>query len=350
MAYIRKLVGKDEKLVGIARLHWIYAAQGLIWLGSCVAFALLLDGAINHLLMKFPVDNETLVLPLLSLSSWLMPFALIFGGIICSFYFIKVLTTEIGLTDRRMIYKTGWIFVRTQEVEIEEIRGEKVNTGYLGRFLNYGYINLDCRFIGDVSLPAVSKPNNFLKALHKLRSEVLDTVSLVVGEKAVAVVNDQDKDNEKQTDLNHDTPELQKDEHLDQTEVIAKVVAEAMRQMPSPTTPVPAGNSVPTPSVAMDPVMVAAIVEQVMPAMVERVAEKVSEKVTEKVNEEMDARGIAQAEIPADGPTPPADPMADPSRLEPEGPNEELLQEFDIAAGVANENDPQLPKPTHAIH
>lgn len=349
MAYIRKLVGKDEKLVGIARLHWIYAAQGLIWLGCCVGFALLLDVAINHLLMRFPVNNETLVLPLLSLSSWLMPFALIFGGIICSFYFIKVMTTEIGLTDRRMIYKSGWIFVRTQEVEIEEIRGENVNTGYLGRFLNYGYINLDCRFIGDVALPAVSKPNAFLKALHKLRSEALDTVSLIVGEKAVAVVNEENVENNNK-ELKHDTPELQKDEHLDQTEVIAKVVAEAMRQMPSPTTPVPAGNSVPTPSVAMDPVMVAAIVEQVMPAMVERVAEKVSEKVTEKVNEEMDARAIAQLEVPADTPTPATDPMSDPSRLEPEGPNEELLQEFDIAAGVANENEPQLPKPTHAIH
>jgi hypothetical protein len=94
--------------------------------------------------------------------------------------------------------------------------------------------------------------------------------------------------------------------------------------------------------------------------MVERVAEKVTEKVTEKVQEELEAKALTQPvpagqdqmaqapmmpipddmEIPPDAPTPPPNPLADESRLEPEGNDEELLQEFIEAAGdPANEND-----------
>ena len=31
MAYVHRLINGDEKLIGIARLHWIYILQGLMW-------------------------------------------------------------------------------------------------------------------------------------------------------------------------------------------------------------------------------------------------------------------------------------------------------------------------------
>lgn len=334
MANVRQLIGPDEKLVGIARLHWIYILQGILWFVVSVAIARMIGHGFNYVLSMIPMTSS-LGLPVLALQSYLTPFALFFGALICSLYIAKVLTTEIGLSSRRIIYKRGWLFVNVQEIDIEEIRGENMDMGYFGRILNYAYISLDCRFIGDVRLPAMENPTLFLKALHKMRTEVTDTVSLVVGDKTVAMVQDATTN---PPALERDTPALQKDEHLDQSEVIAKAVTQALQATPAnPQT--------------VDPVTVAAIVEQVVPTMVERVAEKVTEKVTEKVQEELDAHNIAQTapealvlpvpedmEVPADAPTdtfdPTPNPMVDTSRLDPESNDEELLQEFVDAASI----------------
>ncbi len=344
MSYVRTVTGPDEKLIGIARLHWIYIAQGLLWFMACLAFARLTGSVVHHLLATIP-DTSAIGIPILTLQSWLTPFALFFGAIICSLYVMKVLTTEIGLTDRRVIYKRGWLFVNIKEIDIEEIRGENMDMGYLGRVLNYAYINLDCRFIGDVNLPAIERPTAFMKALHKMRTDITDTVSLVVGDKTIAMVDDATK---AAPGLKRETPALQKDEHLDQTEVIAKAVTEALQRIPATRAP----TQMTTPA-TVDPVTVAAIVEQVVPTMVERVAEKVTEKVTEKVQEEIEEKGIipvpADMEIPPDAPTPTANPMADDSRLAPEGPDEELLQNFDDAARAANENAHTTNEPKQII-
>ncbi len=348
MSYVRKVIGPDEKLIGIARLHWIYIAQGILWFAACVAVARLAGAAFNHLLAVIPATSA-IGLPILALQAWLTPFALFFGAIICSLYVVKVLTTEIALTDRRIIYKRGWLFVNVKEIDIEEIRGEHMDMGYLGRFLNYAYINLDCRFIGDIHLPAIEHPAGFLKALHKMRTAVTDTVSLVVGDKTIAMVEDAAK---APPHLKRDTPELQKDEHLDQSEVIAKAVTEALQRIPAAAAQASAPAQ-PAAQATVDPVTVAAIVEQVVPTMVERVAEKVTEKVAEKVNEEIEAKGIipvpTDMEIPPDAPIPPENPMADDTRLDPEGPDEELLQNFDDAAKAANENAQTANEPQQTI-
>lgn len=343
MSYARKVIGRDENLVGIARLHWIYVLQGTLWFLGFAISANLLQSGIYNLLTILPPMSESGMAPLITLENWLSPLALACGLIVFSFYVIKVLTTEIALTNRRVIHKWGWLFVNIKEIDIEEIRGEHMDMGYLGRVLNYAYINLDCRFIGDVNLPAIEKPTAFLKALHKMRTDVTDTVSLVVGDKTIAMVDDATKAT---PGLKHETPALQKDEHLDQTEVIARAVTEAMQR-------IPAAAATLAPTAMVDPVTVAAIVEQVVPTMVERVAEKVTEKVTEKVQQEIEAKGIipvpADMEIPPDAPTPPANPMADGSRLEPESPDEDLPQNFDDAARAANENAQAAHEPKQVI-
>lgn len=348
MSYVRKVIGQDETLVGIARLHWIYVLQGTLWfLGFAIGGNFLQSGVYIFLAILPPV-TETAMAPLITLENWLPPLTLTGGLIVFSFYVIKVLTTEIALTNRRIIHKWGWLFVNLTEIEIEEVRGEHMDMGWFGRILNYGYIHLDCRFIGDVYLPAIEKPMTFMKALHKMRAEITDTVSLVIGDKTIAMI--EDTATAKAPGLKRETPALQKDEHLDQTEVIARAVAEAMQHIPAATT-----QAQPAAPATIDPATVAAIVEQVVPTMVERVAEKMTEKVAEKVTEEIEAKGILQIPegadiLEGDAPVPPPHPMADQSRLEPEGPDEELLQNFDDAAHAANENKPNPPEPKKVIH
>lgn len=82
---------------------------------------------------------------------------------------IKALTTEIALTNVRVIFKSGWIATEAQEVDLSEIKSETVHQGLFRRFLGYGWIHMDCRFIGDFDIPVIRNPYRFLQVLNKAR-------------------------------------------------------------------------------------------------------------------------------------------------------------------------------------
>src|SRR5688572_16333837 len=48
MSYVHKLINDDEKLVGIARLHWIYVVQGLVWFFTLAGSGFLLSWLMNR--------------------------------------------------------------------------------------------------------------------------------------------------------------------------------------------------------------------------------------------------------------------------------------------------------------
>ena len=176
--YIHKMVGSDEKLIGVARLHWIYLVKGMVGFALCMLLAYAVNTAIEMALALLyrhaaPADGAY---PFMAINHYFSQFMFLCGVYIFGIYLVKVLGTEVGLTTRRMIFKTGLVFVSTHEVDIEEIRGERMDLGWFGRFLDYAYIKLDCRFIEDLSTPAIEKPERFIRALHKLRSDASDSV------------------------------------------------------------------------------------------------------------------------------------------------------------------------------
>jgi PH (Pleckstrin Homology) domain-containing protein len=67
----------------------------------------------------------------------------------CGFFFFtkwqRRLLTEIAVTDRRIIYKTGeWTGSRsTDEVNLEAIRGVSLRQNTFDRWFDYGYVIVD---------------------------------------------------------------------------------------------------------------------------------------------------------------------------------------------------------------
>jgi len=182
MSYAAKIIGPDERLIGVARLHWIYTVHGFLWFlglsvlgmvvdkylweyfGSSIpAYGWFIDG------FGFTAENTGV--------TWMFAGG---GAIIFLLYYIKVISSEIALTSRRVIYKKGLIFVEVEEIELEEVKGEHINHGLLGRVFNYGTLHFDCRFIGHIYLPAVRKPYRFMKAMHVARSKLTDGVTYAV--------------------------------------------------------------------------------------------------------------------------------------------------------------------------
>ncbi len=53
---------------------------------------------------------------------------------------IRVRSTEIAITNRRVIAKFGFIKRHTVEINLDKVEALKVEQGFLGRMLNYGTI------------------------------------------------------------------------------------------------------------------------------------------------------------------------------------------------------------------
>lgn len=183
MAYVPNIVGKNEKLIGIARLHWIYIVSGTAWFLGLTYIGSMMQGVVERFAMfvSQTIDSVYLISMLMKLGDSALMITMTIGATILLFYILKVIGTEVALTERRVIHKSGIIFVKVREIDLEEIRGESLDLGTFGRMLNYGALHLDCRFIGDVKLPYIARAETFLKALHAHRAKTQDVLSIAVG-------------------------------------------------------------------------------------------------------------------------------------------------------------------------
>lgn len=319
MAYIKKIITQDEELIGIARLHWIYALRGILWFAIFAGAGWLFDFAITKAMMSLGSATDNYVVPavLTTISSGVLLFMLAGGAMIFFLFVLKILVTEVALTTRRIIHKEGLLFVKVKHIDHEEIRGENMDMGYFGRILGYGYLMLDCRFIGDVRLPAIENPERFLRALHKARAETQDALSVMVGKTGAGIpINvmpptDQQQPEVPQPSPPQPTPEIQPGQPGTEPEVSPpQTPTPEMPPIPVPHNPPPPPQAPPQPEsppaqptqpipappptqpplqppsealatqqqVSLDPKVVAQVVQQVMPQMAEQVVKQMAQQ------------------------------------------------------------------------
>ena len=58
------------------------------------------------------------------------------------FLIILMRTTEMAVTNRRLIYKRGWIARKTEELGLQRVGEVNLVQGILGRLLNYGKVQV----------------------------------------------------------------------------------------------------------------------------------------------------------------------------------------------------------------
>ncbi len=176
MSFIKDIAGPDEEVIGVASVHWIYVVKGLVWLLSFMGMGLLGDdlmgGLVDYGITAYGLWGNFIF--------WILT---VVGIVISFFYFLMWIAAEIGLTTKRLIYKSGLIFVDVVEVDLEEIKSAEIDSGFLGVFLGYGYVFLDARFMRNVMLPAVSDAYGFVQALNAARSKLKsDSLNIVLEE------------------------------------------------------------------------------------------------------------------------------------------------------------------------
>jgi len=79
---------------------------------------------------------------------------------------VPIWTTEIGVTNQRFVFKRGLLWRSTQELQLRAIEEVNLEQGLLGRFFNFGRLDLRGTGVDDVRLPALADPMGLRRALQ----------------------------------------------------------------------------------------------------------------------------------------------------------------------------------------
>jgi uncharacterized membrane protein YdbT with pleckstrin-like domain len=76
---------------------------------------------------------------------WLVFFGIVLLVVVVGLFFllaawIRVRSTEIAITNRRVIAKFGFVKRDTVEINLEKVEALKVEQGFMGRMLNFGTV------------------------------------------------------------------------------------------------------------------------------------------------------------------------------------------------------------------
>lgn len=146
MGYIQDSLGANERVHYVAHFHWIRYVFGYGVIVVAIALAALAYNSANPLLAVAP---------------------LVIGIVVFISMMLPIWTTEIGVTDQRIIYKRGFITRETDEMQLRSIEEVSLDQTVLGRILGYGKIQIHGTGNEEIYLPAIGDPLGMRRALQE---------------------------------------------------------------------------------------------------------------------------------------------------------------------------------------
>ncbi|MGH1398433.1 MAG: PH domain-containing protein [Alphaproteobacteria bacterium] len=175
MLYVQQSLGPDEELVHVGKFHWMYtvhAFTAILW-GLFISILIIVGAIIFYKQTgKFPPElNWITAIKYIHPGVRIVSFIMFVLGLL-SFAQMMVVkaTTEIAITNNRLVYKRGLVARQVGEMSIDRIEGVNVLQGILGRIFGYGRVAVRGMGVGEVVLPPLEEPIAFRKAIEKART------------------------------------------------------------------------------------------------------------------------------------------------------------------------------------
>ena len=127
MRYVTRVLQPGETVVYSTKLHWFVYLRAILLLIICI----ILVGAAS-----FTVDNQNLSLAL-GIAAAIFALLALSSGFRA---FVRRATTELAVTDQRVIYKAGMLARHTLEMNRGKVESVTVDQTLLGRMFGYGTI------------------------------------------------------------------------------------------------------------------------------------------------------------------------------------------------------------------
>lgn len=145
MGYVQSVLQPDEKVTYETKLSWATYIPGLLLLLAALVVYLLLRAWLTS-----PVWANTVGL-------------IITAGAIALLAreWFQRWTTEVAITNRRIILKRGFIRRDTIEMSVEKVESIDVKQSLLGRLLDYGDVTVRGTGTGFAPMRTIDKPLEF---------------------------------------------------------------------------------------------------------------------------------------------------------------------------------------------
>jgi uncharacterized membrane protein YdbT with pleckstrin-like domain len=145
VSYVSSVLQPGETVKVIGRLHWtIFVNAALV---AAVAFALVIYG------------EKSIMAPGIGRGFVYLGWA---GLAVATVLFLHAgfrrWTTELSVTDHRVIYKRGFVWRHTAEMNMDKVETVNVEQSILGRILGYGTIHVMGTGQGIESLRGIGAP------------------------------------------------------------------------------------------------------------------------------------------------------------------------------------------------
>lgn len=121
MSYIDESLSSGEKVEALFKLHWFARVPMMMWL-----------------VLGIPTLGLTLFIAL--------------------YEFLRLKYIEQGVTNKRVIFKTGIISRKTQEMTLKSIETVEIDQGVFGRIFGFGNVRVTGRGLSDVVFKGIDNP------------------------------------------------------------------------------------------------------------------------------------------------------------------------------------------------
>ncbi len=157
MSYIEDSLSRDENIECIFKMHWTF--QWLKPFSFSIFFSLPFLIVSIVCVINAPLLLTGLFLLLIGLIVILATFLYVW------FYYKKM---EIGVTNKRVIYKKGIVARNTQEVNLDAIETIEIRQGVIARIFNSGLVRITGRGGSDLTLQGVDNPMDVKRKIESL--------------------------------------------------------------------------------------------------------------------------------------------------------------------------------------
>ena len=127
MRYVRRVLQPGETVVYDTKLHWVIYIRAILLLVVCVILVAASVATSDNQNLSLALEIAAAIFALLALSSALRAF-------------VRRATTELAVTDHRVIYKTGLLARHTIEMNRDKVESVDVDQTLIGRIFGYGTI------------------------------------------------------------------------------------------------------------------------------------------------------------------------------------------------------------------
>ena len=152
MSYFDKVLQPGEKVLVRGRLHWVIYLPAYLVMVVALAIAIA-----TWALLKDPTQAMV--------GYAVAGLVLAYGVVTFVGKLIVRMSTEVGVTDHRVIVKRGLMSLHTVEMNVDKVESVDVDQTVLGRMLGYGAVTIHGVGARWDPIPGLADPLNFRNAI-----------------------------------------------------------------------------------------------------------------------------------------------------------------------------------------